>query len=930
MKKLFLSLIVFTIFMALPLSANAITVYNDNLLLGKTYTHNGTDWYADRSTDTDSTFLTDGAVGGRYPSSNYYGVKNSESPDIRFDFSDSPITFSEIHINFIKSGEAGITLPNFILSYKPEKTSGWVTLYMGDVTDDDFILKSDELIKAYGLKFNFLSTGTFVFVKEIMAYGYETPATCDRVMEVKDLSDVISVGKEYTNTRYVDPLYPDTGNSELTDGVYGTFGEYDEWTGTIKNMSESGMAYDVWPLYTTVIDLEKLYSVSNVQVNFLRDTVKRISQPQAIRIYASEDGENWMKIAYLNNIFNPYKNYIYTYGWKTEGLNGNMNSLIDDNIKARYIRVDFEPKGEHSALDEITVTGTDDLTGAVTLYNLSKLENGEVMKVSDKTGYIRDMALCYQHTGEWTKERYKPIITYIDKSNNSVDMLYDAVLFLAQTYDGRRVYDIDNEDVTIDDWHSYLDMTFGADGDVATLNEAAKQASIDLNDPDFKTKYVVMIPYPAQSAVAFGELNGRSLDLSNDDDAKYLLDWYIDEVCKYVENSDYPYLEFKGLYWMNEYPSRPHLITYANETVREKGYLSYWIPYFYSTGYFWREDLGFDALTLQPNHFFKDANDNTLGAGGTKIIETVAKLGAYGNFGVEMEFDTSLMSNLEDYNKALDYLNAAVIMGFDGPDYFRNWYLGGNLINEIAYSKLPDSRNFYDYIYELMNGTYEIKPYLTEMNDNLLRGLSYTHNVTNPDNWYKDRSIDADCTFLTDGLAGGNFYGNRFLGVKNQDVTVEFNFDSTKAVKELHTYVFEEQSSALYLPQNLNIYAKNNNGWVLIYSGAVSGQHTVIRLNRKYYTDGLKFEFTRQRTFLFIKEIMAFEENTDIVPDFSVTLPCEKGDINEDGIIDINDVDLFKCYFADYDVKICDETSDINGDGKITRIDLLRLMKGKL
>ena len=254
----------------------------------------------------------------------------------------------------------------------------------------------------------------------------------------------------------------------------------------------------------------------------------------------------------------------------------------------------------------------------------------------------------------------------------------------------------------------------------------------------------------------------------------------------------------------------------------------------------------------------------------------------------------------------------------------------------IAYSRLPDSRRFYEYIYELMNGSYEIKPYLTEMNDNLLRGLPYTHNVTDSAHWYKDKTIDTDCTFLTDGLAGGNFYGDRYLGVKNKDVTIDFDFDGKKAIKELHTYTFEDQSAALFLPENLKVYAKNDGELVLLYSGEVPSEHTVISLDSVYYADGLVFEFTRHRTYLFIKEVMAFSEDTGITPDFIVETPTTNwilGDVTNDGIINNADVMQINRKVANFssvfDIEEYKEqrfkASDVNKDGVINNIDAMQI-----
>ncbi len=917
-----------------------ITSFDDyisnSLLLGKKYTHNGSNWYADRTTDTDSVFLTDGQIGGTYGTSDYYGVQGHENPIIEFDLMDDPIRLSEIHLNFITAGVAGIAYPRIRIWYKPTPYSEWKSLCADTVTSENYVLRISDVISAYALKFEFLSTSSFVFIKEIMAFDYFTGVAHNKDADPA-MNTVISVGKPYTRKGYMTPNYPDTDNKELTDGVYGELDPADEaWTGGRKSYVNSGIAYEAWPIYSVEIDLEQVCSVSQIYGRFIYDTnpIYQISLPLGVRIYASEDGENWMKLAYISNIRNaPVSKQSFVYGWHTTDVHGVMTDLTgnpDSSVKARYIRLDADPNNGPFLMDEITVIGSKTVSSdSLTLTNLTKLENEGPKKVSEDTGFIRDMALCYQHSGAWTKERFKPLITYVDNKGNSIDTMFDAVLFLSQNNNGRRVYDANTASLKLSDWTDYIDRIFGEGGDVPELNEAAKQASIDLNRPDFKTKLVIMIPYPAELATEFGTIGDRSIDLSVTEDAQYALKWYMDTVIENFTNGGYDYIDFKGLYWMAEGPGRPQLISYCNEYIREMGLKSYWIPYFNSYGYFWNEYLGFDAVTLQPNHFFGDPNENTLGAGGTTIIGTVAKLGGVGNFGVEMEMDSNLISRIDYYNKGLDYLNAAVEYGFDGPDNYRNWYLGSNLIADITASELPDARNFYDYIYQVMQGTYEVKEYLEKMNDNLLLGLPYTHNITDDSVWYADRSNDTNCTYLTDGLAGGGFAGNDFFGVKKSDATIEFAFDEAKSFRELHINSFYDYNAAVRFPRNLKISAKQNGEWVELFSGAVTEKHFTIRFDRLVKAEGLKYEFTINGNFLFIKELMAFDEVTNTNIDVEVTLPPLKGDINHDDVVDESDINLFKRYFAGYDVEIYEDASDVNGDGKITRADLIAIYKLK-
>ncbi len=933
MKKIVSLLIaILLVVSATPISVSAAAT---NILLGKKYTHTGTAWYADHSDDSNCTYLTDGKTGGSYTGSEYFGLMK-QNAFIEFNF-DSPEYVKEIQINHYVATNAGVRTPKYVtISVKTEADGAWQELYMDayPYLDTLAVFRLPERIKVYGMKFYFMMDSNFLFLKEIMAYDNNTTQTADVSLPAfVDRGTNLAKGKSYTRGVWIHPNYPDTDNKELTDGILGNESYADPaWSGTRKNMSYSGDSHDRWPLHTVTIDLEKVCSVTQVKTNFLRNSVAEIALPDALRIYTSVDGENWSKIAHysdLNSTVAP--NYVFTFGWHYDSnIFGKMTDVTGDPdsiIKARYVRVDFEPRSTHNFIDEITVMGYEGVVSdATTLAKTSKLENDTIQKVSAETGYVQDMVLCYQHDGvTWSKEKFKPILTYVDQNNNSVDTLYDTVLFLAQRYNYERVYDGDNDIVKIDHWNAYIEKCFGEDGDVYLLNEAAKQASSDLNDPDYKANYVIMVPYPAQSAVEFGEVNGRSLDLSVDDDAKYLVEWYLDEVISRIEDGDYDYLDFKGFYWMAEYPSRPNIISYTNSLIKDRNLTSYWIPYYGSTGYFWREYLGFDAVTLQPSHYFNDSYDL-----GTKFVGAVSKMGGVGNFGVEFEFDGNVMSNVFKYNKFLDYLNAATEYNFDGPGLFRNWYMGGSAVPDLAASKLPDMRKMYDAIYGVIKGTHKVAPYLDNINDNMLSGMTYTHNVDDA-NWYAERSTDTSTTFLTDGLATGTFYGDAFFGIKNQDATIQFDFTSGKKLSELHIVSFQDSGANVGLAKNLDVYVKlqkNSDTWVKIYSGAVTDKHFVIKsddITANIY--GIKLDFKKNGPFLFLKEIMAFSEPTEINADVPFTYEPAPGDLNGDMAINSDDVTLFKKYFAGFDVEIAETATDVNADGTTNRADLLRLIK---
>ncbi len=715
----------------------------------------------------------------------------------------------------------------------------------------------------------------------------------------------LSQGKSYTIRREENTNYPDTNGTELTDGVLGSESFDDPaWSGCSYGGTTSGKVYDRWPLRSVIIDLGGTKSVTQIKANFLTDSSRSIYQPQSIRTFASMDGENWMPLSRLNNI-NTYATGIQTYGWHVNGENGVAVDLTGDEnsiVLANYIRFDLE-KFSWNLMDEVTVMGYDGFhSEALPVTNTTMLEDGEVQRADASTGNIHDMVLCYNGYGHtaWSVDRFKPYLTYVDENGNSLDTMYDAAMFLGLDAPGTsgQAYATENDQITADGWTWYLEKTFNGDtSDIAYLNEATRRASQDLNLPNYKIKLTVMIPYPPSKATNFGNLGGRDLNLSREADWKYAIDWYIGQVQNYIQNGNYEYIDFLGFYWVNEYPSGIPRIQYASEQVHNMGYKFYWIPYFSSAGYFWNDDLGFDAITLQPNHFFADPNGNTLGAGGTTIIGTTAQIAAYAGLGVEMEFDGRLSQDVDKYNQGLDYLNGAVEFGFDGPDYYRNWYEGGGAIYDFAYSRIPLVREFYDNIYQLIKGTYEPREHITSFAqfdpDNILFGIPYTTSLSigdpNASGGPEGNYIgDDNGVRLTDGLYAGQNYHKSFGSLEFADFT--FDLGSSKSFQEITMGVLAGYHG-IVRPSRLQIQVSNDTGaaetWQTIYDDAVDNDEQSSRIFT-YRTEGgekivaryLRFNvyFGSDSGWISLDEIRALDKISSQASDGTLIVPAEQPD----------------------------------------------------
>lgn len=320
----------------------------------------------------------------------------------------------------------------------------------------------------------------------------------------------LSINKPYTNVRVVSPQFPDTDNKELTDGVLGTmsFVADSAWTGASYGATESGMVYDEWPLYTTVIDLEEVSTVTKVYGNFIRHTNTGVGLPISVKVYASVDNINWMKLGYTNAIFDHIPDGIYSIGWHIDNIpeNESIDLVGDSPVKARYIRFDFETRSDMHLIDEITVMGYKGVNAdAVTPFNTRKLENDTIMRADDVTDLV---LINFNPEKSWNKESLKPYIAYIDAEGNTVDTLFDTVCFVANSGPNGRVFDVENNLVTIDDWKWYINSIFNGYMDI--LDETAKEVAVKLQR-DYKLNLVLMMPYRPLRQQVLAHLTAKRL-----------------------------------------------------------------------------------------------------------------------------------------------------------------------------------------------------------------------------------------------------------------------------------------------------------------------------------------------------------------------------------------------------------------------------------
>ncbi|MFS0612450.1 DUF4855 domain-containing protein [Lederbergia ruris] len=478
------------------------------------------------------------------------------------------------------------------------------------------------------------------------------------------------------------PDFPDSG-TQLTDGEYGTLDKSDSaWVGHRYKKTRE-----------IVFDLGEKKSIANIKAHFLQDyPASSILVPLTVSMYVSDDKENWGTLSHNATQLlwgnGPPREEFYIWDGSKDGVKGNPNVEM---AYARYVKVTFSMHtSTWTFIDEIEIWGTDGkMEGAATVppKQPAYLEPGEA------TAGIENLGLLYNGyyesgVGDWTKEAITSYISYVDPNGKPIDKLFDGVLYLGLLSPSGRSFETGT--ANLEDWQWYLDKTFAKEGDMQQLNEATIEVSEQLNQPDYKEKVVLMIPYPGAGLADFG-----------DGDRKKAVDWWIDQVMQKWDEKNYSHLELAGLYWLQEQvdtsDSGPEILRYASDLVHKEGLKFFWIPHFLAyKSYLW-DEVGFDAATFQPNYFFGDM--------APERIEDAANIAKQYGMGVEIEFDNRMLTDPIFRQKYIEYLNGGIQYGYM-QDTFKAYYTGGGPLKAVT-SDDPHIRVLYDWLYQFTKGHYQ-------------------------------------------------------------------------------------------------------------------------------------------------------------------------------------------------------------------------------
>lgn len=514
----------------------------------------------------------------------------------------------------------------------------------------------------------------------------------------------LAAGLGYEWSEAPEAKYPDDHN-KLTDGIYGKLDMSDPaWVGHVKKMTRE-----------VVFDLGEKKSISSIKARFLQDWPDNtMLVPLTVSMYVSDDKENWGTLSHNSTKLlwgdGPPREEVYDWNGSRDGIkSGNSDAEM---AYARYVKVTFSMHTRAwTFIDEIEIWGAD---GKVEGAEEVAAEQPSYLEPGEATAGIRNLGLLYNgqyanDKGTWTKDRIIPNISYVDRSGEPVDWLFDGVLYLGLTSPAGNAF---GGGATLEDWKWYLNKTFAETGDMQQLNEAAMEVGSKLNQPDHKVKVVLMIPDPGEYVNDFGDIDGdgisESFNASEVGEMKAYanrekaIQWWLNEAEQKWASNHYSHLELAGMYWLEEQISTsatgPDLIRSTSNKVHAQNLKLFWIPHFLAyKSHMWK-DVGIDAVAFQPNYFFEPLDEDRL-----EDATNIAK--RYG-MGVELEFDDRMVTDGVFRERYVDYLNSGVQTGFM-QSAFKAYYQGNNAVFDTAVSADPATRILYDWLYQFIKGTYQ-------------------------------------------------------------------------------------------------------------------------------------------------------------------------------------------------------------------------------
>lgn len=330
--------------------------------------------------------------------------------------------------------------------------------------------------------------------------------------------------------------------------------------------------------------------------------------------------------------------------------------------------------------------------------NASRTKDNSVNTDADasvKTGDIKDMVLIYNggahRTVVWNEEKFEPYVSAPSSDGKAEDWLFDGFLFL-EIHDGTHSFASGYRPTPArkEHWIGLVEGYMTKGNGIRALDACIEKAKTRCKDPLRKRKIVMSLPEPIPNQKDWGDLDGRNLDFSNDEDRIAACKWYIDYIIRRFKEEKIKNVELSGFYWLAEEATNTRtFVGKVADYIHQKKFSFYWIPYFNSDGYNEWRSLGFDQAFLQPNHFFNDKIPDSR-------IDDACNLAKKLGMSVEMEFDENAIEGKGRTNRLRAYID-----GFRRNNIFEN--------TDVAYYQGDHA------FYLLRNGNEKDKALYTEL-----------------------------------------------------------------------------------------------------------------------------------------------------------------------------------------------------------------------
>jgi hypothetical protein len=309
---------------------------------------------------------------------------------------------------------------------------------------------------------------------------------------------------------------------------------------------------------------------------------------------------------------------------------------------------------------------------------------------------IRDLVLIssnlqtYNHP--WIEEDWNPYVVW--EQGTKKDWLFDGFLFVdVQDNEGHSfMYGHGSSPALKSHWENWANMLFTENKFIPALDASISKYASQIGQPNRKRKVIVSIPEPLQQADQWGELNGKMLNMMNDEDRLTACKWFIDLVEAKFKQGTFANLELEGFYWIAEgIQQTGTIIAPVAEYLREKKFTFIWIPWWKSDDYDDSEKYGFSSVYLQPNYFWNNVEYSRLQEACNEAIKH--------NINLEIECDESVYGGKGQ--RLYDYIEVFKKNNIHKTKKLA-YYQSINVFGTLGTSKNSSDKQLYDTLCEMI------------------------------------------------------------------------------------------------------------------------------------------------------------------------------------------------------------------------------------